>query len=147
MISIEKVKKLRNITGVSITECKKALEKANGDIEKAKDVLKKLGKDVAEKRSYRETKAGIVDSYIHANKRVGVLIQLNCETDFVAKSDDFKKLSHELCLHIAGFFDDVPVMEQPWIKDSKKTVKDLIDGYIAKFGENITLEQFIRYEI
>ncbi len=147
MVSIKEIKKLRNITGVSITECKKALEKADGDIEKAKDILKKLGQDVAQKRSYRETKAGIVDSYIHVDKRIGVLIQLNCETDFVAKSDDFKKLAHELCLQIAGFFDDVPIMEQSWIKDSKKTVKDLIDEYIAKFGENITLEQFIRYEI
>lgn len=147
MVSIEVIKKLRNITGVSITECKKALEKANGNIEKAKDILKALGKDVAQKRSYKETKAGIVDSYIHVDKRVGVLIQLNCETDFVAKSDDFKKLAHELCLQIAGFFDDVPIMKQPWIKDSKRTVKDLIDEYIAKFGENITLEKFIRYEI
>ena len=120
MISIEKVKKLRNITGVSITECKKALEKANGDIEKAKDILKALGRDVAQKRSSKETKAGIVDSYIHADKRVGVLVQRNCETDFVAKSDDFKKLAHELCLPIAGFFDDVPIMEQKWIKDSKR---------------------------
>ena len=147
MVSIEEIKKLRNITGVSVTECKKALEEASGDIDKAKEVLKKLGKDVALKRSNRETKAGIVDSYIHANKRVGVLIELHCETDFVAKSDDFKELAHEICLHVAAFFDEVPIMEQPWIKDSKKTVKDLIDGYIAKFGENIILKQFIRYEV
>jgi len=147
MITIKQIKKLRNLTGVSISECKKALEKANGDIEKSREILKKLGKDFARKRLYRETKAGIIDSYIHAGKKVGVLLQLQCESDFVARSDDFKNLSHELCLQIAASVEETSLLEQAWIKDPKKTVKDLIDGYIAKFGENIIVEKSIRYEI
>jgi len=147
MISIEQIKELRNITGVSITECKKALEKANGDIEKAREVLKDSGKDFARKRLNRETKAGIIDNYIHSDKKVGVLLKLQCESDFVARSDDFSKLAHELCLQIAASVEDCSLLEQSWIKDQKKTVKDLIGEYIAKFGENIIVEKFIRYEI
>ena len=147
MASIEQIKKLRNITGVSIADCKKALEKANGDIEKAKEILKDLGKDFARKRLNRETKAGLVDSYIHSDKKVGVLLKLQCESDFVARSDDFSKLAHELCLQIAASVEDKSLLKQAWIKDQKRTVKDLIDEYIAKFGENIIVEKFIRYEI
>jgi len=147
MITIKQIKNLRNLTGVSISECKKALEKANGDIEKSREILKELGKDLARKKLHRETKEGIVDSYIHAGKKVGVLLQLQSESDFVARSDGFKKLSHELCLQIAASVEDAPLLEQSWIKDPKKTIKDLVDGYIAKFGENIIVEKFIRYEI
>jgi elongation factor Ts len=147
MVTIEQIKKLRNLTGVSIGECKKALEKANGDVEKAREILKEIGREFASKRLDRQTKAGIIDSYIHADKRVGVLLQLQCESDFVARSEDFKKLSHELCLQIAASVNESPLLEQPWIKEPKKTIKDLVDGYIAKFGENITIEKFVRYEI
>ncbi|XOB42272.1 MAG: elongation factor Ts [Candidatus Nealsonbacteria bacterium] len=147
MASIEQIKELRNITGVSIAECKKALEKTNNDIEKAKKVLKDSGKDLARKRLNRETKAGIIDSYIHSDKKVGVLLKLQCESDFVARSDDFLKLAHELCLQIAASVEDKSLLKQSWIKDQKRTVKDLIDEYIVKFGENIIVEKFIRYEI
>lgn len=147
MITIKQLKELRNLTGVSISECKKALEKANGNIEKAREILKELGKDFARKRLDRETKSGIIDSYIHAGKKVGVLLQLQCESDFVARSEDFKKLSHEICLQIAASVEEMPLLEQSWIKEPKKTIKDLIDGYVAKFGENITLKKFVRYEI
>ncbi|XOB40773.1 MAG: elongation factor Ts [Candidatus Nealsonbacteria bacterium] len=147
MASIEQIKELRNITGVSIAECKKALEKTNNDIKKAKKVLKDSGKDLARKRLNRETKAGIIDSYIHSDKKVGVLLKLQCESDFVARSDDFLKLAHELCLQIAASVEDKSLLKQSWIKDQKRTVKDLIDEYIVKFGENIIVEKFIRYEI
>jgi len=149
MISIEQVKKLRNKTGVSITECKKALEEAKGDIKKARDTLKEKGKDFARKRLGRETEEGIIDSYIHPGSKVGVLIELQSESDFVARSEDFKKLSHELCLQIAALppEDIDSLFEQQWIKDSSKTVKDLINDYISKFGENISLKRFTRYEL
>lgn len=149
MISIDQIKKLRNKTGVSITECKKALEGVEGDMEKAKKILRKRGQDFARKRLNRETKEGIIGSYIHAGKKVGVLIELHCESDFVARSDDFQKLAHELCLQVAALplqEDDV-FFKQEWIKDQTKTVKDLIDEYISKFGENITLKRFTRYEL
>jgi elongation factor Ts len=150
MSSIDQIKQLREATGISFAECQKALKEAGGDIEKAKEVLKKMGKEFAETRQTREVQQGIVDAYIHmhGDKKVGVLILLRCETDFVAKSDDFKNLSHEICLQIAAISpDETPLLSQPWIKDQTKTMKDLIDATIAKLGENIVLEKFARYEL
>lgn len=149
MMLINRIKQLRNKTGVSITECKKALEKAKGDMEKAKEILRQKGRDFARKRLDRETKEGIIDSYIHPGMKVGILIELNCESDFVARSEDFHKLSHELCLQIAALPPEKEdqFLEQEWIKDQTKTVKDLIDAYITKFGENITIKRFTRYEL
>lgn len=147
MITIEQIKQLREETGVSVSECKKALQESGGDAQKAKEILKKLGKELAERRSEKTASQGIVDSYIHANKKVGVLIKLQCETDFVAKSSDFQKLSHELCLQIAAVDPaEIPLFEQLWIKDPSKTVKNLIEEYIAKLGENILLKEYVRYE-
>ncbi|PIR71571.1 MAG: elongation factor Ts, partial [Candidatus Nealsonbacteria bacterium CG10_big_fil_rev_8_21_14_0_10_37_25] len=92
------IKQLREETEVSISECKKALTEAKGDFQKAKEILKKWGKDFAKKKLQRKTKQGIIESYIHSNKRVGVILELGCETDFVAKNPDFQKLAHELAL-------------------------------------------------
>jgi len=148
MASIDQIKKLREETGISISECKKALEEARGDIGKAKEILKKWGKDFAKKKIEKETKQGIIESYIHSNKRVGVIIELRCETDFVAKNADFQKLAHELCLQIAAINpEEISLFEQPWIRDETKTVKDLIEEHIVKLGENVVLEKFIRYEL
>lgn len=148
MISINQIKKLREETGVSIGECKKALEMASGDPEKAKDVLKKWGKEIAQKRAQKTTSQGIVESYIHSNKKLGVLLELNCETDFVAKSGDFQNLAHEICLQVAGFNNqDLPLLSQPWIKDESKTIGDLVNEHIGKIGENISVKRFARFEI
>ena len=147
MTSIDQLKQLREQTAASITDCRKALQEAKGDAAKAKEILKKMGKDLAGKKAGRETQQGIIDSYIHPNKKIGVILELNCETDFVAKSEDFKNLAHELCLQIAAMGEEPPLLEQPWIKDATKKVKDLIGEYIAKFGENITLKRFTRYDI
>jgi len=102
MASIDDVKKLREETGVSISECKKALEQSNGDFPKAKEILRKKGMELADKRSERKAGAGIIESYIHPDKRVGVLLELRTETDFVARSAVFKELAHELCLQVAA---------------------------------------------
>jgi len=148
MASIDQIRQLREATGISVVECQKALKEAGGDFEAAKEILKKWGKEFAKTRTEREAKQGIIDSYIHSGKKVGVMIELRCETDFVAKSDDFKNLSHELCLQIAAISpEEMPLFSQPWIKDQTKTIKDLIDGNVAKLGENIVLEKFIRYEL
>jgi len=148
MSSIDQIKQLRDITGISVIECQKALKESGGDFEKAKEVLRKWGKDFAQTRQEREANQGIIDSYLHCGGKVGVMIELRCETDFVAKSSDFKNLSHELCLQIAAISpEEMPILEQPWIKDQTKTMKDLIDSVIAKLGENIVLEKFIRYEL
>ncbi len=148
MIYIDQIKQLRQETLVSISECKKALEEAGGDFEKAKKILKKWGKELAGKKAEREVSLGIVESYIHPNKRVGAMVELCCETDFVARSEDFKKLAHELCLQIAAMDpEEDSLVSQPWIKDETKTIKDLINEYIAKLGENIVVKKFVRFNI
>jgi len=147
MIAIEDIKKLREETAVSISECKKALEQTSGNFDKAKEILKQWGKELALKKTDRETRQGIIDSYIHPNKKVGALLELNCESDFVAKSKDFQNLAHELCLQIAAIKEETPLLEQAWIKDPSKTIKDLIDEAIGKIGENITVKQYERFEI
>lgn len=148
MNDIEKIKTLREETGVSFAECKKALDRASGDIEAAKVVLKELGKEFAEKKKERAVGQGIIDSYIHQNKKVGALIELRCETDFVAKSEGFQNLAHEICLQIAAMDpEEIPILEQPWIKDGAKTIKDLINEEIARSGENISVGKCVRLTI
>lgn len=147
MQNLDQIKQLREQTAAAIVDCKKALEEAGGNTQKAKEILKKLGKDFAGKKASRKTSAGIIDSYIHPNKKIGVILELNCETDFVARSEDFKNLAHELCLQIAALSDETPLLKQSWIKDAAKTVEDLIEEYIAKFGENISVKKFTRYDI
>jgi elongation factor Ts len=148
MVSVDQIKKLRDETDISISECRKSLEESNGDFEKAKEILKKRGVEIAQKKAERETKTGIIDSYIHPNKKVGVMLDIQCESDFVAKSPDFQKLSHELCLQLAAIDpEEIPFLEQGWIRDEKVLIKDLIGQYIAKIGENIIVKRFIRYEL
>lgn len=148
MIPINQIKQLREETGVSISECKKALEQAKGDMARAKNALKKLGREFAKKKKEREVSEGIIDNYIHPNKKIGALLDIRCETDFVARSEDFQNLAHELCLQIAAIDPtETPLLKQPWIKDESKTIKDLIDEHIAKSGENIIIKKFTRYKI
>lgn len=148
MANLELIKQLREETGISIGECKKALDEAKGSLEGAKDILKQWGKDLASKKSDRSTGQGKIESYIHANGKIGVLIELRCETDFVANSQDFKNLAHELCLQIAAMGDDQEtILASPWIKNSSKTVKDLINEVVAKVGENIVLGKAVRFQI
>jgi len=149
VIGIRQIKNLREETGVSITECKKALEKAKGNFDLAKEILKKLGREFAQKQSEREVKEGLIATYLHPDEQIGVILELNCETDFVARSEDFQKLAHELCLQIAAMNPQNAdsLFSQPWIKDETKIIKDLIDSYIAKLGENIIIKRFTRYEI
>ena len=148
MVTVDQIKKLREETGVSISECKKALEGAKGDIKKAKEILKKLGRGFAKIKKEREVKSGLIESYIHSGKKIGAMVELHCESDFVAHSEDFQKLAHELCLQIAAIDpENIPLLKQLWIRDETKTIKDLIDEYISKFGENIILKRFARFEI
>lgn len=148
MTNINQIKQLREETGLSISECKRALEEAKGDFEKAKKILKHWGKKFAEKKEEKETGEGLIESYIHSNKRIGAMVELGCETDFVAHSEEFQKLAHELCLQIVAISpEEIPLLEQFWIRDETKTIKDLVDEYVAKLGENIVVKKFVRYEI
>lgn len=144
-ISLDLIKQLRNETGAGIADCKEALKESGGDMEKAKDVLKKKGFDRAEAKGEREVKAGIVDVYSHGG-RVGVLVELLCETDFVARTDDFKNLAHELSLQIASMNPSSleELLSQEYIRDNSQTIEQLIKGMIGKLGENIQVGRFER---
>ena len=149
MATLEQIKELREITGISISECKKALEEAEGNIEKAKALLRKWGKEVAAKKQTREVAAGLVSSYVHGTGKVGSLVAVKCETDFVARADEFKNLCHELALQVASLeaesVDDL--LGQQYIKDPARTVKDVMEEYVAKLGENIVVEKFARFSL
>lgn len=149
MTDLEIIKKLREETSVSIADCKKALEESNGDYKKALEWLERRGAEIAEKKAERETAQGIVESYIHAGGKAGVLVTLLCETDFVARTDEFKALAHEIALQISAMAPlDVPtLLKQEYIRDPKLTIEDLIKQTIGKIGENIVVREFSRLEI
>ena len=147
-ISLDLLKKLREATSAGVSDCRQALEDANGDYEKAKKLLEERGVEKASKKEGKETSQGIVESYVHGG-RVGVLVELRCETDFVARTDDFKSLAHELCLQIASMKpkDTEELLKGAYIRDSGKTIADLIKLTVAKVGENITIAVFVRIEL
>lgn len=148
MVSSAEIQKLRERTGGGIMECKRALEDAKGDVLAAVKLLEERGMRKAEKKASRATGAGILESYIH-NGRVGVLLELRCETDFVVRSDPFKYLAHELAMQIAAMnpADAAELLAQPCIKDPNLTVEAFVKSTIAKVGENIRVERFCRYEL
>ena len=193
-ITAAMVKELRQATGAGVLDCRDALESCAGDFERAVANLREKGLAAAAKRMGRQASDGVVEAYVHPGSRIAVLLELNCETDFVARTDDFKALAHDLVLHIAfaapryftredmleevieceraiyraraleegkperivdrivegrleKFYRQVCLMEQPFVKDEDKTVRDLITDAIAKFGENIVLRRFVRYEV
>jgi elongation factor Ts len=193
-ISAGMVKELRERTGAGMMECKNALTETNGDMEKAIDLLRARGAAKAAKRAEREAKEGTVGSYVHMNGKIGVLVEVNCETDFVARNDAFQALARDLAMHIAAaaplaltaeeipadvverergvyreqvknegkpekmwdkivegklnkFYKESTLLEQPFVKDPDKTVKDLITEVAAKTGENITVRRFARFKL
>lgn len=156
MISIDQIKQLREETGVSPTEIKKALEESKGDTEKAKELLRIWGKKVLNKKTSRETKAGLIETYLHQNAGTGVLLDIRCETDFVAKSPEFKNLAHEICLQIAAmkplyvkeedipeeFLDGEIKIYTEQLKDSGKPeniAKQILEGKLKKYKEGVSL--------
>lgn len=149
MVDITLLKKLRNETSVSLADCRIALEKSNNDYKKALDVLKKSGLEKAAKKSDRKTPQGLVESYIHQNGKVGALIEVMCETDFVARTDVFKQLIHEICMQVAAMNPKgvKVLLKQEYIRDSSKTIETLVKEAIAKLGENIVIKRFQRFEI
>ena len=161
-ISAKQVKELRDKTGISVMECRKALEQAMGDTEKAQAFLRERSKDMALKKSGRTLAAGVVASYIHANGNIGAMVELSCETDFVAKNEEFKKAAHEIAMQVAatnpealsveelgegdkGVASERALLEQPFIKDSTKTIRDLVNELVQKFGEKTEVRRFVRF--
>jgi elongation factor Ts len=194
VITADMVKQLRDMTGAGMMECKKALSDAGGDFDKAIDTLRKAGIAKAEKRGERAASEGLVESYIHPGNRVGVLIEVNCETDFVARTAEFGELVRNLAMQVAAagaefvrreevpaervakereiftaqmegqgkpaaviekivegklgkFYSEVCLLEQPYIRDDKKTVQDLVTAAASKTGENIVVRRFTRFRL
>lgn len=148
-ISAQQIKELRELTQAGFSDCKKALEEAKGDIKKAEEILRKQGYDKAAKKADRETGQGLVSSYVHQNGKIGVLISLLCETDFVARTDEFKNLGHEIAMQIAAMNpkDTDSLLKQEYIRDGSRSIDDLVKETIAKLGENIKVKDFQRSEI
>jgi elongation factor Ts len=169
------VKELREKTGAGIMECKRALEETGGNVDKAMDVLRQQGLAKADKKSGRQASQGVIEPYIHGQGRIGSMIEINCETDFVARTADFKDLAHDIAMQVAATSpryldaDAVPaadwdelerefgsreraieavcLLDQPFIKDPKRSIRDLVKGSIAKIGENIVVRRFARFEV
>ena len=148
-ISSLDVKKLRDLTGASMMECKRALASAEGDLNKAQEILKEQGFKTAEKKSARSTKAGLVEPYVHANGQVGALVEILCETDFVAKNPIFKELAHDLAMQVVAVDPQnaAELLSSPFIKNEPQTVNDLVTSKIAILGENIKIGKFVRFQI
>ena len=193
-VDLELIKELRARTGAGVLDCKNALIETEGDIEKAIEVLRKKGIAKAAKKVGRQTNDGVIMAYIHPGNRIGVLVEVNCETDFVARTEDFQKFAREIAIQIAAMSpvavsrDSVPeevlekekeiyreqamsmgkpehivekivqsklenflkekvLLEQPYFRDNKKTIEEFVKENIAKFGENITIKRFVRFEL
>lgn len=146
---IELVKKIRLETGLGIMEIKAALEETEGDEKKAKDILKAKGFEKAEKRAERETHQGLVATYTHSTGKIGVIVELLCETDFVAKNENFVGVAKDICLQVAAMNPKnvEELLEQEFIKDASVKIKDLVTALNAKFGENIKIGRIERFEI
>lgn len=148
-INAADIKKLREMTSAGFADCKAALEEANGDLKKAESLLKEKGLAKAAKKGDRETGSGLVDTYVHLNGQIGVVLALLCETDFVARTDEFKNLAHEISMQIAAMDpqDEKELMAQDYIRDGSKTIEALVQEAIAKLGENIQIGKFSRISI
>lgn len=159
------IKALREETGAGVMDAKRALEEAGGDTAKAKAILREKGIAAAAKRAERETSNGVVESYIHAGGRIGVLVEVNCETDFVANTPEFRELARNIAMQVAamnpqvvstddperagieGSDEEVCLLSQPFIRDGSKTIANLIQDTIAKTGENVRVRRFVRFEL
>ncbi len=191
-VSVDLIKQLREKTNAPMMDCKKALIESNGDLKTATEILKRRGQIVALKKAGRTAKEGVIESYIHSNNKIGVLLEVNCETDFVARNADFRRFVRDLCMQIAAsspvyvsreevpksiidrekeilkeqvkgkpekimdkiingklekFYSEVCLMDQPFIKDDKLTIKDYLVSLIGKIGENIVVRRFIRFQV
>ena len=163
-ISTARIKELREQSGAGVMACRQALVEAQGDIDKAVEILKQQGLLLAKEKASREATDGLVEAYIHIGGRIGAMVEVNCETDFVARTAEFKELAHELAMQVTAICpqvisqEEAPEMSaeeqkaaclllQPYIKDPAKTVQDIIDEVIARVGENIKISRFARFEL
>jgi len=149
VVSVDQIKKLREETSAGVMEIKRALEDAGGDFEQAKKLLQKRGVARAAKKSGREAAEGLVAAYIHTNGKIGVMVEVFCETDFVARTEDFQNLTHELAMQVAATDPEGvdELLAQEYIREPAKTVQDMVNEVIAKVGENIRIGRIVRFKI
>lgn len=164
MVTTDDVKRLREETGAGVMDSKRALEQAGGNFDDAKRILREQGAASAAKRAERETSQGIVEAYIHGGGRIGALVEVQCETDFVARTDGFKQLARDVAMQVAamnplaleaadvpddapGSKDDHALLTQTFIKDGSKSIRDLVQDTIAQTGENVRIARFARFEL
>ena len=149
MINAQQIKELRDKTGVSVSVCKKALEEAGGEMEKALAVLQRESAKSAEKKADRVLGSGVIEAYVHNNKKVGVLLELKSESDFVSGNEEFRNLAKDMAMHIAASSpsDLNELMGQPYIKNPAVTIKELLNQAVQKFGEKIEVSRFARYNL
>lgn len=148
-VKVEDIKKLREKTGAGIADLRKALEEAKGDLKKAEGFVRSWGIEKASEKSDRAVGAGLVETYIHGGGKVGAMVEVNCETDFVAKTDEFKNLAREVSMQVAAMNpkDVKELLGQDYIRESGKTIEQLVKETIAKVGENIRIKRFKRFEL
>lgn len=148
-ITADMIKSLREETGISVMQCKKALEEAGGDMEQARVALRDIAASQAEKKADRTIGAGIVAAYIHGNKKMGVLFELSCETDFVAQNEEFVAAANQIAMHIGAMepADVTALLDQSFIMNPELTIKQVIDGLVQKTGERVEISRFVRYSI
>jgi len=143
------VKELRSLCGAGIGDCQKALRKTNGDIKKALAILRQQGQEIAVKKAEREVREGVVAAYVHANQKIGAMVALSCETDFVARTEEFKNLAYELAMQVAAMAPTSveELLTQEYIRDPQIKVEELIAQAVGKIGENIKIKEFVRLEV
>ena len=163
-ISPAAIRELRELTGAGVLDCKQALEEAGGNLEKAAAVLKSRGVAIAAQKAERETTQGVIQAYIHHDNRYGALVELNCESDFVARTDEFRQLAQDIAMQVAAMnppylsrehssqptsngSEQPGLLDQPFIKDEKQTIEDLIKHVISRTGENIRVSRFVRFKL
>lgn len=163
-ITADRIKELRQKTGAGVMDCKKALSDADGNFDKACAIITERGLAIAKKKSERTAEQGAIECYVHTGSHLGVMVEINCETDFVARTPDFKELAHNVALQISAMSplyvskEQIPegdtadaaavcLLSQPFIKDPSKTIQDVITETIAKTGENIKVRRFVRFEL
>jgi len=148
-ISVEQIKSLREETGVSIGKCKEVLTDAAGDMDKARELLREISAKAAAKKADRDLGAGIVQSYIHSNNTVGTLLKISCETDYVARNEDFITLAGDIAMHITAMGTETleELMEQAFVKNPELTITKLIEEAILKIGERIEVAEFVRFTV
>ncbi len=170
-ITVDTIKELREMTSCGVIDCKNALEEAAGDMDKAKKILQRRGLELAAKKGGRTATEGRIEVYIHPGSKIGVILEVNCETDFVAKNEDFCRFTKDIAMHIAAtspkyvkrgdvpedvlaeekdaetFIKEKCLLEQPFVKDSKRTIQQCVTDMIASIGENIFVKRFVRYKV